>query len=842
MALILLGLPIASAATPDTLAPGPYIIEKIEIKGHQTLEPPTLLSMITCQAGDIVQIPGLAISHMIRKLWQQKCIADVTVYASQITERSIALTIEIQECPRLADYSFVGLSNEEVETLQEKLQLVRGAILTERLLKHNQDKIQTYLMGQGYLEATLQIQSMPDPELANHKQLTIHVDKGKRFTVGTLTFEGNVGIDADRLKGQFLYIKEKPRFTLIQDVLRQLTLLKPFRKGGLLWQLPSLEAARSYLRKHVIFLPSKFVASKYATDKESLIQYYQQQGYRDAVILEDRLDKQATGEINITLKLSEGQPYYIRHIYWQGNALYTSQKLGEILSIVPGDVYNTARLQQKLFMDPAGHDVASLYVDDGYLFFNAEPVEVAVVDNSVDIAIRIQEGIQAYINKVTITGNAWTHEDVIRRELRTLPGDKFSRQQLFRSQRQLAMLNIFDPAQLKVTPTPSPSGDTVDLHYEVKESPKFDFKGGIGFGGESAHVSLSLGVNNFSLGNLLKGQVPLGAAQTVSLQAEMHRNSYMNFSFQFVEPWLGGRKPTTALLALHKAYQHSTSNGSTHTMGARMGLGTRLTWPDDYTSVRGDIGLERQHYQAYDLLDNQEKLTGVIYELSLQTSLERNSTDHPIYPTRGSEIGLQLKLTPPYSWVFSQARSTLSKSARYTWKDYHQWMANAAYFQRLFRDLVAYMRLGGGILGGYGDGYGVGPFERFGMGGIHAVDYSLLGRVMVPLRGYPEEYVLPRDPGTGYVGGTLFNKVTLELRYPLVKSLATYIYGFGFAEAGNTWLNYHDWRLLDLKRTVGLGLRLQIPVGTIGLDWGYGFDKPQGDKLEFHWSLGGGAS
>lgn len=837
---------LAQTAEPDTtlalnyLAPTSYHIEDIRITGTKILEPEALRAMIALKAGDIVQIPSSAITDAIKKLWQQKLIQDVAIYASRVVDKRIILTIDITESPRLSAYAFEGLRKREQKELKEKISLAKGKIITGRLIKNTQKTLQEYLVSQGYLDAVVNITSLPDPALPDYKQVTIHIDKGEKFIINKILLQGNHKLDDKVLKAQLQHIQEKPRFTLVRDILKKALTLQPLRKGGLLRQMPSLEETLVYLKYHVIPFPSKLIQAKYTEDKKRLINYYQTKGYRDATIVADTIHKHKGGLLDVQLQLEEGQQYFIRNIAWVGNYSYHNDTLNQILDIHPGDVYNPALIQERLFLNPAGKDVASLYMDEGYLFFNAEPVEVRIEGNTVDLAIRIQEGPQAYINRVNIQGNTWTHDQVIRRELRTLPGDKFSRAKLLRSQRELTMLNTFDPAKLKITPIPSPTDTTVDLVYEVKENPKFEIRGGGSFGGgaSSPAINLTLSINNFSLRNALQGKRPLGEAQTIQLNAEFCGKNYQNFTFQFIEPWLGGKKPQSLSLAISQAFQHEEET-STGSLGGKIGLGTRLKWPDDYTELRSSLGFYQHRYENYDLLDNQQKLRGVMYDLSLSTSIERNSTDDPIYPTQGSEFGLHLQLTPPYAWFSRRDYRKLSTQAKYKWKEYHQWIVDGSYFQKLFGDWLLNIRGHGGILGGYSTKQGIGPFKRFAMGSTSLMDYSLLGRELIALRGYAEECILPQDKKRGYKGGTIFNKVALELRHPLVKSPVAYIYALAFAEAGNTWPNYKDWQPLDLKRSVGLGIRLYIPLGTIELNWGYGFDKAQRDKLEFHWSFGG---
>lgn len=839
-----------TAATGNTwewsyLEPASYLIEDIHVTGTKTLESEALLAIAGLKVGDTVQIPGSAINDAIKRLWKQKLIKDVVIHASKVVDKRIVLTIDITESPRLSAYFFEGIEKSEEKELTEKISLPKGKIVTDRLIKNTQKTLQEHLVSQGYLDAVVSITSLPDPALPDYTQLKISIDKGEKLIINKILIKGNHSISDKVLKVQLQHIKEKPRFTLIKDILKKTLTLQPFRKGGILWRMPTLEETMVYLKHHVIPFSSKFIQPKYEEDKKRLIYYYQTQGYRDATIVEDTVYKQAEGLLNVQLQIEEGKQYWVRDIQWVGNYIYDDDTLNHILGIRPGDIYNPALIQERLFFNPEGKDVASLYMDNGYLFFNAKPVEVRIEKHAVDLEIRIQEEAQAYINKVTIRGNPYTHDYVIRRELKTLPGDKYNRAKVIRSQRELAMLNIFDPAKTSIVPIPNPTDSTVDLIYEVRENPKFKASLSISGGGgkQAPTFAFILGTNNFSLRNALQGKVPLGDAQTADLKAEFYGSNHQNFALQFIEPWLGGKKPNAFSVALNRSYQQLEKKSALGSIGLRISLGTKLKWPDDYFSISNGIDYHRHKYDNYDLLDNKCKLSGVMHDLSISSVIKRNSVDSPIYPKEGSEIGLHARLTPPYSWFSDKDYGKLGPQKRFKWKEYHQWILDGSYFYKLIGDLVLNMRGHFGLLGGYSSQQGIGPFERFTMGGTGLIDYSLLSRELISLRGYPDEYINPKDPKKGYKGGAIFDKFVLELRYPLVKSSLAYIYALSFAEAGNTWLHYNDWKPLDLKRSVGLGIRAYLPLlsGALGIDWGYGFDKEpdKGDKLVIHWSFGG---
>ncbi|MEM9417095.1 MAG: POTRA domain-containing protein, partial [Bacteroidota bacterium] len=649
----------------DYEAPNSYLIEDIQVTGTQALDKEAIVALVGLKIGDTVSLPGPAIKEAIQGLWKQQLIKDVAIYASQVKEHGIILTIQITESPRLSDYSLEGIKRKEREKLIEKLPLVKGKVVTEGLIKKTKKIIQDYWIEKGYLYTAVTITSLPDPTQAGHVQLTIKIDKGENLSIYAVHFAGNQHISSDVLRGQLQHLRAKPRFTLIKDMLKQMLTLKPIRQGGILWRPLNFEEINNYWQKHVILSSSKFNPAKFKEDKKHIIDYYQSQGFRDAAIVDEAVYQQDDGLLNVWIKLEEGTQYRVGAIRWVGNHLYNDDTLSQILGIQEGDIYNPSLLQQKLYGgNPKHKDIAALYMDNGHLFFQAEPVEVGLEEDKVALDIRIQEGPQASINKVSIAGNTWTHDEVIRRELRTLPGDKFNRAKLQRSYRELVMLNIFDPS-IHPDILPNIADNTVDIRYNVKENPNIRINATGGGAADDLKLKgrLILFTNNFSLGNLFRRRLPLGAAQTFGLTAETDFREY-NFGLQFVEPWLGGVKPRQFYLNLDKSFE-----GNRVSTGGRLGLSTRLTWPVDYTVLRGNIAYYRHYYKDYDLLDvGKKSAIGTLNDLSTVFSLDRNSTDNLIYPKEGSKLELHLKLTPPWS-SFS---NSLSWPEGHCFKEYHQ--------------------------------------------------------------------------------------------------------------------------------------------------------------------------
>ncbi len=821
-------------------APRSYLVEDIQVKGLQTLDKEAIIAFSGIKVGDTVTMPGPATTEAIRRLWKQQLFRDVAIYASQAEEHSITLTISITENPRISGYSFQGIKKREKEKLLEKLSLVRGKMVTEEYIKDTKQIIENYFIEAGYPYAAVTITSVPDPDPSYHVQLVIKIEKGKKFRINNIHFEGNHHISSDTLKNQLQHTREKPRITLFKDMLKQLLTLQPIRSGGICWRTPDLEEIVSYFQKHVILFSSKLRPTKLEEDKKQLITYYQSRGFRDASIVGEAVYKQNDNLLNVWIKIEEGNQYRVGTIAWVGNYIYDDDILNQILDIKEGDIYDSSLLQRRLYGSPEGKDVASLYTDDGYFFFHAEPVEVGLEETKVALEIHVQEGPQAHLGRVLIEGNNLTHDCVIRRELRTLPGDKFSRAKLQRSQRELAQLNIFDPA-IEIQAFPNATDDTVDLKYRVKERPKFEATLSAGWGEGGLNGVLSLITNNFSFGNLLRKRIPVGAGQTLVLKGEGNLGGHKNLALEFTEPWLWGAKPRQFHLGFNRSFEENSVS-----TGGKVSLGTRLTWPDDYLLLRTGTAYCRHSYTKYDLLDTGDKShDGALNDLSANILLERNSTDSPIYPKEGSKLELNVRFTPPWSWLLAnQLDDSLPASEKYRYKEYHQCILDGSYFLQLLDTLVLSMRAQLGILGKFPSQKSIGPFERFYLGGEGTASRSLRGEEKISLRGYKDGYFTPKDKETGYKGGVIYDKLVLELRYPIVSHYIAHLYALVFVEGGNAWVRYKDFSS-HLKKSAGLGFRVYLPIffaSNIGLDFGYGFDKRgkdhAADKFEIHFSMG----
>ena len=821
------------------LQPATYIIENIQVVGTKFLEPEVVLAISSLQVGDTIQIPGPSTSYAIERLWNQKLIKDASISIVQTKANRIDLQIDIVENPRISSWVITGLTESEEKKIVEKLNLSKEKIIAFELIATIKKTIKKYFLEQGYRGTTVDVISIPDTNDSTYTKLKINIHKGEKFIINKIFINGNFNMDSALLKAHLPNIQEKARFTLVKDILYKICTLQPIRRGGIFWNKPTLEKTIVYFKKHFILSSCKFNQKKYEEDKKRLIQYYNTHGYRDAKIIKDTIYKHKEGLLNIALEIEEGKKYYIRNIKWTGNYLHASNKLNSILNINPGSVYNPMLLQERINFNPLGKDISSLYMDEGYLFFHVDVVEVGIEDNKVDIELRIHEGTKATINEINILGNIYTHENIIRRELKTLPGEEFNKTKVIRSQRELAILNIFDP-NIEIRPLPNLANNTVNLEYKVKEAPRFDIKGTASLGsGGKLNFGAEIGTNNFSLRNASKLKIPLGDAQSLNIKAEFSGLGHQDISLKFIEPWITVKNPIAIILDITNSFHQPVNSGFLYTFGTKFGIGKKLKWPDDYFILKSGIGYKLYKFKNYDILKDNKKIDGSTYDLNLEISIERNTMNQMIYPTAGSSISLQTKLTPPYSLFLQKNSVQISLQERLSKKEYHQTLLDMQYFYNFWGEFVLNFFGNVGCVGSYTSKQSIGPFERFFMGGTGISEFSVLGKEYVSLRGYVEESIVTTSSKTGFKGGVLFDKLGIELRHPIIKSSMFFIYVLGFAEAGNAWGDYSDFRLLDLKKSVGIGFRLNFPLGLVGIDWGYGLDRSRNNKLELHWSFGG---
>ncbi|MBN3036456.1 MAG: BamA/TamA family outer membrane protein [Bacteroidales bacterium] len=838
----------------DYSAPKEYIIGGITVSGVKFLDNNVLIMLSGLSVGDRIKIPGDIISEAIHKLWDQGLFENVIISATRIEDSRIFLNIDLQERPRLSAFSFNGIKKSEADNIRDEIKLTSGDVVTDNLMVRTKNRIRDYFEGKGYLDAEINIRQVPDTTRVNHVLLILDIHKNDRVRIGEIRIEGNEKMPDDRLKRAMKETREKG----VLDPFRDLEGLV-FRALGDAFSLrfrDVAEGARDYLNRHVklrIFKSSKFIRDNFEEDKISLVQLYNEFGFRDAKITYDSVYRDPDGSVVIEMTIDEGDRYYFRNISWVGNTKYSSEFLTARLKIRKGDVYNWERLNSNLTFNTNEDDISSLYMNDGYLFFSAEPVEVLVENDSIDLEIRLYEGKQATIDKVTIKGNTRTNDHVIVRELRTRPGQLFSRSDIIRTTRELAQLMYFDPEKINPQITPNPVEGTVDIEYEVEEtsSDQVELSGGWGYGRVIGTLGVSF--NNFSARNFFKKDswkpIPTGDGQKLSLRVQSYGKGYISYSASFTEPWLGGKKPNSFSIS----YYHSLySNGlnkkdpdrqSFTINGLSFGLGKRLTWPDDFFQLYQGISLQRYDLLNYSRIFAFGTGTGYYNNFSYDITLSRHSIDQLIFPRSGSIVSLGVEMTFPYSLTSEKDYDLLDENERYKWIEYHKWKFNASYFTKIHGNLVLMTRAKFGFLGYYNPEIGVTPFERFYLGGDGLSGYNNLdGREIIGMRGYGNETLTPDYYKSSNTGGTIFSKYTLELRYPVSLNPNATIYLLSFLEAGNSWKKFKEFDPFFVKRSAGVGVRVFLPMfGILGLDWGYGFDEipglPDAHRGQFHFSI-----
>lgn len=793
----------------DYLYPKKYIIAGIVIDGIRNLDHNQIISKSGLIRGNEITIPGDDISQAIKKLWKEKLFSDVKIFVEKIQGKNAFLVIKLEERSRLSRYSFKGISKSNADDLREDIDLYAGKLVTEDEIYRIKKIARGFYIDKGFLRPKVKVITKPDTLVNNSVMMKIIIDKGERFKINQITFEGNNNLKSSKLKRQMKKTKEKKW-----------------------WK---------------IFWRSKFISSLYKEDKNKIIAKYKDNAYRDAEITFDTVYDYDNKNLNIKIKIDEGNKYYIRSISWTGNLKYRSGFLDTILGLKSGDEYNQSVLDARLFMNPGGTDVSSLYMDDGYLFFQITPIEKNVTNDSVDLEFRIYEGKQARIKNITVAGNTKTSDHVIIRDLYTKPGDLFSRDAVIRSQRELSQKGYFDPEQLNVNPKPNPADGTVDIEYIVAEKPSDQIELSGGWGAGQLVGTLGVSFNNFALRNTFKkgawNPLPAGDGQRLSVRAQSNGFRYQSYNISFTEPWLGGKKPNAlSISAYHsvQAYDRKYVQGSNgralkdnngnkiltanrrilKMTGVSLGLGRRLTWPDDYFSVYHEIG-----YQYFDLNNFSNVFSfsdGYVNNLFYQFSLNRSSIDQPLYPRTGASFKFSVKLTPPYSLINNKDYTTLEDQDKYRWIEYNKFKFTSSWFTPLSKDkkLVLNARLGYGFLNGWNKDIGSPPFERFYLGGSGLTGYTLAAQEIIALRGYDDKTISPT------FGGSIISKYTLELRYPVSLNPQATIYILGFTEAGNTWNDYKKYNPFTVKRSAGLGVRIFLPMfGLMGLDYGWGFDQ-----------------
>lgn len=835
-------------------SPTEYVIGGITVSGIEYLDKNVIIMLSDLEVGKKVRVPGDKISGAIRKLWEQGLFDDIRITAVDIKGDKIFLDIYLKERPRLNKFSFSGVKKTAADDIREKINLTRGDVVTEHLKIRTANIIKDYYRDKGYLNTEVKIEESTDKKSKNFINLAIQIKKNNKVKIEHINIYGNKALSADAVRSAMKETKERGHLNPLDSLGPTIITMAEHALRFQFKKIPE-DLAHFFVTNYKvkIFKGSKFIESDYKDDLKKIVEKYNKKGYRDAHIVSDSVYKINNENIAINIHIDEGSRYYFRNIKWIGNTIYNSQFLTQILGIHKGDVYNRDLLETNLQYNPEGFDVSSLYMDNGYLFFNATPVETHVSNDSIDLEIRIHEGKQARINKVTIKGNTKTNDHVVIRELRTIPGHLFSRSDVIRSTRELAQLKYFNAENLKPNINPNPSDGSVDIEYQVEEASadQIELSGGWGYGRIIGTLGLSF--NNFSIRNFFnKGAwkpIPSGDGQKLSLRFQTYGVGYMSWSASFTEPWLGGRKPNALTLSYyHSRYGNglptwNENSASFVNNGYTIGLGKRLTWPDDFFTLYQAVNLQFYKLDNYSTIFPVGTGTGNFNNLSYEIILGRNSTNAPIYPRNGSELSLSLELTPPYSMFSSQDYSKLDDNSKYKWIEYHKWKIKAYWYFELMDKLVLATKFRYGFLGHYNADLGNTPFERFYLGGDGMSGYNNFdGREIIAMRGYTNESVTPLYYKDKNIGGTIFSRYTLELRYPLSLNPSSTIYALVFFEAGNSWLTFNTFDPFDVKRAAGVGFRVFLPMfGMLGLDWAYGFDPipglPSASGSHFHFSL-----
>jgi outer membrane protein insertion porin family len=830
-----------------------YTIGGITVSGIKYLDGNVLIMLSGLTVGEKITVPGDKITQAIKKLWEQGLFEDVKISIAKIEDNNIFLDIHLKERARISRFSFSGINKSDADNIREKIKIVSGDYVTDNLLLKTKNIILKYYHDKGFLNADVDIIQKKDTSASNQVALQIDIDRHGRVKINSINIKNNSQLSKEQAQSAFKKTKEKSVFNPMNDMDQVIYKSTVAAVNMDFVEIGSVIEQQSYQNIRLrIFKSSKFIKEDYEEDKKNLIDKYNSQGFRDARIIKDSISMNPDNTINIQIWVEEGPKYYFRNITWIGNTKYSDYILNRILKIKKGDVYDKGALESALTYNPDGTDIRSLYMDDGYLFFDVIPVEVNVENDSIDIEIRMREGKQATVNKVTISGNTKTSDYVALREVQTRPGQLFSRDKLIRSQRQLAQLKYFDAEKLVPNVNPNPEDGTVDIDYNVTETSadQIELSGGWGYGRIIGTLGLSL--NNFSLRNLFKGSawkpLPSGDGQKLGIRFQTYGAGYYSYSFSFTEPWVGGKKP----LALSLSYVHSKySNGLAKNDpkygyfridGISVGLGTQLRWPDDYFSLLQSFNFNRYNTQNYSAIFTFGGGNGVYNAISYGVILSRNSVDAPIYAKTGSEWSINLEVTPPYSLFRGDVDyKAMPNNERYKWVEYYKWKFKGAWYINLIEKLVLSPRVQFGYLGTYNTNLGITPFERFYLGGDGLSGYNNMdGRELIGMRGYANNSLTPLYPST--IGGTVYTKYTFELRYPVSLNPSATIYGLAFLEAGNDWLKWQNVNPFDVYRSVGFGVRVFLPMfGLLGLDWGYGLDdvpgSPGASGGQFHFSI-----
>lgn len=838
---------ISYAGTPRS-----GVLGGIAVSGVEGYEDYMLASISGLTVGQKIELPGQAITDAVKRYWKHGLFSKVQIAADSIVGDKIYLHFYLALRPRVSTINYIGVKKSEREDLETKLGLLKGSQITPNMIDRAELLAKNYFDDKGYKNAEINIQQRDDVANKNQVILDVIIDKKEKMKVRQIIIEGNNNLSDSKIKGTLF---TKGAFT------------KTHEAGKL----------------DNIFKSKKYTPERYKTDKQNLIDKYNELGYRDAAIVEDSVWNVDDKHVSIYLKVDEGKKYYIRNITWVGNTVFSTDYLSRLLGMKKGDVYNQKLMNKRLSEDEDA--VGNEYWNNGYLFYNLQPTEVNIVGDSIDLEMRIMEGNQAHINHVRINGNTRVYENVVRRELRTKPGDLFSKEALMRSAREMASMGHFDPEQINPDVKPNYEDGTVDINWDLVQKSNDQVEFSLGWGQTGVIGRIGLKLNNFSMANLFnknkehRGILPVGDGEVLSIGAQTNGTYYQSYNASYSTNWFGGKRPIQFTVGAYfskqtdvssnyynSAYMNNYYNylygwGNSYNnyyenfydpdkyvklLGVSVGWGKRLRWPDDYFQLSVELA-----YQRYMLKNWQYFIVtnGNCNNLNLGITLSRVSTDNQLFPRRGSEFLASLTITPPWS-AFSHKdyknlatnpkspNYTAEQQEKYRWVEYHKWKFRAKTYTALTNGqkcFVLMTRVEFGILGSYNK-YKKSPFETYYMGGDGMSGYSTgYAEETIGLRGYDNGSLTPY----GYEGYA-YDRFTLELRYPFLLGNTT-IYGLGFLEAGNAWNDTKDFNPFDMKRSAGIGVRIYLPmVGLMGIDWAYGFDKVFGKRggFQFHFILG----
>ena len=825
--------------------PKKYIVGGVKVEGNNYFSPDQIIQITGLQKGLEVTVPGEELSSIVNRLWLQRYFEDVAVIVDSLApSRDTAFfKIAIIERPRVSRWTFSGVKSGEEKELQDRLSLRRGGEFSEYVAKTSSDIIKRFYKEKGFQNVEVKVNTKKDSVVRSAIRVQFAVDRGEKVKIKKINFNGAQNVKESKLVRSM----KKTRDARFQN----------------------------------FFSSKKFQESEYENDKRAMLSVFNEAGYRDARIVKDTMYYIEPNRLQIDFEIDEGKKYYFRDITWTGNSVYAAETLNEILMIKKGDVYDVVTMEKRLFGGgkQSEYDVSKLYRDNGYLFFNIQPVELNIEGDSVDVEMRVVEGKPATLNNIVINGNDLTNERVVRRQIFTRPGYTFSQSDFERSIREIASMGQFDPEAIMdpakgYSIIPNQMNNTVDLIYNVTEKPSSQLELSGGWGGNTFVATVGVSFNNFSTRRFFDKTawrpVPLGDAQNLSLRFQTNGTYYTSLSASFSEPWLFGKKPTSLSLSLYYTRQTNSylafnilnNDEYMEVYGFAAGLGKRLKWPDNYFVLYNQLSWQTYKLQnwSYQFLFN----TGISHNLSYTLSLSRNSTDQQIYPRQGSDFSFSLQLTPPYSLLRKHGISGYDKEGnevyttdwkkinynlqsseeRYKWIEYHKWSFKGAIYTKLVGDLVLMARAQFGYLGYYNRNWGYSPFEGFRVGGDGMSGYDTYGSEIISLRGYENYSLTPTAMSSynttgNYYAGNVYDKFTVELRYPVILQPQSTIYALLFLEGGNCWADIRDFNPFQIKRSAGAGVRVFLPmIGLLGVDWGWGFDDSLNGGSQFHFVIG----